>query len=206
MYRSETAIVTGPESALCHGTVNAFGRIGMHVRRAARPTNIDSIAAALESFDALVTLPRRRRQFSGSTAVDEATGLTSDVEHLLQCVQPAIRRMFESGRGGRIVTVVPGDVEIGVLTRTLATELSDVGICVNSVVVGQGVRDLDAAELIAYLAGSSAADQLTGASYTVSGNSMTVRGAVASDSKRGERCLAKSVRSRLRALHPIEGN
>lgn len=97
--------------------------------------------------------------------------------------------------------VVSADVDIGTLTGALATEVSEVGISVNSVVFGDGVSDSDACDVITYLAGSAAAGQVTGASYTLTGNEMVVRGASTPTSKRGERFLPSSVRSRLRALH-----
>ncbi|MFD4367524.1 hypothetical protein [Rhodococcus sp. NPDC058521] len=201
MYRSETAIVTGPESGMCHDTVSALGRAGMDVRRAARSAEVHAIAATLVTFDVLITLPRYPGSSAGPGEVNRgAAEISSEIDHLLRCLQPAIRHMADSGRGGRVVHVVPAALEFCPLTGALAAELADAGIAVNSVVLGPEVTDAEACETIAFLAGSPAAGQTSGAEYVLVGHSMSVRGPGQSPT-RGERYLSKSLRSRLRALH-----
>jgi NAD(P)-dependent dehydrogenase (short-subunit alcohol dehydrogenase family) len=171
---------------------------------------VDDIAEVFGGIDVLVnnagtgTMTR----FVDLTYDDLRRVLMVDLEGAFLCSQRAVRRMIQAGRGGRIVNITSVHEHaprvgaapycaakggLGLLTKTMAIELGEFGITVNSVAPGEiatpmtGQEDFDVhdverpgvpvrrpgdareiAAVVAFLASPQAAF-ITGASYVVDG-------------------------------------
>lgn len=171
---------------------------------------VDELAAALGRLDVLVNAAgvNRMAPFTETDFADFRHVLAVDLEGPFLAAQYAARRMIEQGDGGRIVNVTSVHEHtplprssaynaakhgLGGLTKTMAVELAEHGITVNSVAPGHiatpmtGLADADVhqvhrgalpvarpgdprevASLIGWLA-SDAAAYTTGASFPVDG-------------------------------------
>jgi NAD(P)-dependent dehydrogenase (short-subunit alcohol dehydrogenase family) len=187
---------------------------------------VDDVAEALGGIDVLVnnagtgTMTR----FVDITYDDLRRVLMVDLEGAFLCSQRAARRMIDQGRGGRIIHITSVHEHaprvgaapycaakggLGLLTKTMAIELGEYGITVNSVAPGEiatpmtGQEDADVsatarpgvplrragdareiAAVVAFLASPEAAF-VTGASYVADGG-MLLMGPMAGSHMTGD--------------------